>query len=91
MEQEAPRTAHSTNNTMGGLFNKLGNCLTFATLTGYSKAEIRHVNEEDVKCRLLRFIFSFAFLISICPTLLANAFPSHDDYYFLPLLSRWSS
>ena len=33
----------------------------------------------------------FAFLISICPTLLANAFPSHDDYYFFPLLSRWSS
>ena len=40
---------------------------------------------------LLRFTFSFAFLISICPTLLANAFPSHDDYYFLLLLSRCSS
>ena len=40
---------------------------------------------------MLRFTFFFAFLISICPTLLANAFPSHDDYYFFPLLSRWSS
>ena len=40
---------------------------------------------------VLRFTFFFAFLISICPTLLANAFPSHNDYYSLPLLSRWSS
>ena len=40
---------------------------------------------------LLRFTFFFAFLISTRPTLLANAFPSHDDYYSLPLLSRWSS
>ena len=40
---------------------------------------------------MLRFTFFFAFLISICPTLLANAFPSHGDHYSLPLLSRWSS
>ena len=39
---------------------------------------------------LLRFTFFFAFLFSICPTLL-NAFPSHDEYYFFPLLPRWSS
>lgn len=57
MEWEAPHTTHSTNDTMGGLFNKLGNCLTFATLTGYGKAEIRHVNEEDVKCRLVEWMF----------------------------------
>ena len=57
MEREAPRTAHSTNNTMGGSFNKLGNCLTFVTLTGYDKAEIHHVNEEDVKCWLVEQMF----------------------------------
>ena len=57
MEREAPRTTHLTNDTMGSSFNKLGNCLTFATLTGYSKAEIRHVNEEDVKCWLVEWMF----------------------------------
>ena len=57
MEWEAPCTAHLTNDTMGGSFNKLGNCLTFATLTGYGKAEIHHVNEEDVKCRLVEQMF----------------------------------
>ena len=79
--------------------------MTMATCPGHTTATVRwrttmstcprschhHHETMTTTCPVLQFTFFFAFLISICPTLLANAFPSHDDYYSLPLLSRWSS